>query len=507
VKRVGKKSGVPARLAAGAMSTITAAALVAAVWRLPLPADASEATSRTVQAAVENNAGVGALKIRKYDAAIVHLRAARSLDPGNATVLRNLVGALNARAREAADAGQPADAERDYLEALDLDPDDQPTIEHAAAFFNNRAVAFMRRQQWDLARAYFARTLRYLPRVSDTTVTQQIRVNYASFLADEGDAFARADQLQEARARYGEALRYDPRNLSARVGLADLDYDGDEYAAALTRYREALDLATDPAHATLRSAITERVDTLRKEMAIEADFLTIHDQAGRFRLYFPRDLPPGAAAQVLQTLNEAYEKVGRDFDCRPRRALTVKIYSRSELTALQQIPPWVVGLFDGKIRLLDERLLGSTAQLRRSIFHEYTHAIIYLRGGDAVPSWLHEGLAQLETPDSAVTERDIRYVATRVRTRQAATLDELSRPFDRNQSGERVSLIYFQSRLLADFLLRRGGWEKMRLLLSEAARRHDFEAAFSATFGMSTAQMESEWKRGLLERDDKGPPK
>jgi hypothetical protein len=166
----------------------------------------------------------------------------------------------------------------------------------------------------------------------------------------------------------------------------------------------------------------------------------------------------------------------------------------------------VVGLFDGKIRLLDDRLLGDTTQLRRSIFHEYTHAILYLRGGDAVPSWMHEGLAQIETSDATITARDIRYLATRVRTRQAATLADLARPFERNETGDRMSLVYLQSKVLINFLLQRHGWEKIRQLVSETGRLGDFHAAFAATFGMTTAEMESEWRRWLLERDEKGKP-
>ena len=140
------------------------------------------------------------------------------------------------------------------------------------------------------------------------------------------------------------------------------------------------------------------------------------------------------------------------------------------------------------------------------IFHEYTHAVIHWRGGEAVPSWIHEGLAQIEVPDSNITPRDVRYVAARVRTRQAASLAELARPFDHSPSEDRLSLIYLQSKLLVDFLLQRDGWETMRRLLSETRDLHDFDAAFSRTYSTTTADMEIQWRRWLIERDEKGQP-
>jgi len=458
-------------------------------------------TTGPLRATEENNAAVEALRRNKYDAAIAHLRLARSIEPANSTVRRNLISALNARAKEAYDAGRWDDAERDLVEALSLAPGDEETIGHFAAFLNNRAVAAMGERRLGQARGLFERALKYLPQVTDAALSSRIKINYATLLTSEGDALALAQQVEQARARYNEALAYHSGNAAALAGLADLDYDNDEYAAALQGYQKAMEAAVRPDDGKLRSTIAERMETLRKEIAIESDFLTIHDQADRFRVFFPKDLAKGAVARVLQTLDEAFNKVGRDLDFRSSRPLTVKIYSRAQLNTIQQIPSLVVGFFDGKIRLLDERLLADTAKLRSSVFHEYAHAAIHLRGGEAVPSWLHEGLAQIESPEKLPTQADVHYWATRVRTRQTATLDELTRPFDSNQPEDRMALVYRQSKAWVEFLLARGGWDRVRHLLGETARLGDFEAAFMATFGMTTVHLESEWKRWVLDRD------
>jgi len=458
---------------------------------------AGAATTQTLRAAAENNAGVEALKRNELDAAIARLRSARALEPGNDTILHNLVGALDARAKKASDAARPDDAERDYADALALDPNEAKVIAHFAAFLNNRAVGFMRERRSDQARRYFERAESYLPRVTDPALRDQIRANRSDFLTAEGNAPAETQHPEQARAPYKETLAGNASDADALASLADLDYDADQYAAALQGYEKALAAAVAPDHAELRATLQQRMDTLRKEMAIETGFMTIRDRLGRFEATFPKDLPKGTVANVLQTLNEVYAKVGRDFDFYPNHPVRVKIYTRAQINAIQQIPPWVTGFFDGKLRLLDDRLSGGPAAVRGTIAHEYTHAIIYFVAGDTVPSWLHEGLAQLEDPAKQVTERDLRYLAPRARSGTLATLDEMAQPFDRNESGNRMLLIYLQSRAFVNFIVERYGWEKIRLLLREARRARKFDAAFSATYGMSPAEMEKQWQQRL----------
>jgi tetratricopeptide (TPR) repeat protein len=477
--------------------------IVAAAMSLSLPLldRATAAGGRTDRALRENNAGVEALKQHRLDVAVPRLRAAHALEPDNATIRRNLVGALNARAIDAAEAGRHADAERDHREALQVAPTDAESIRHYAAFLNNRAVEHLAAHRLDQARPYFERTRQYLPRMDDKEAVDRLRINYSNFLTAEADALALEGRAEQARARYAEALAEHDRNAAALSGLADLDYGADEYATALKRYKSALVITTAPEQAKLRSFIEQRMGTLRKEMAIESDFVVIRDRAERFTLTFPRDLPKTTIAGILQALNEAYVQVGRDFEYYPTRPVRVKVYSRAQLDAIQEVPPWVVGLFDGKLRLLTERIGGGRRQRRNSIFHEYTHAVVHQIGGEAVPSWLHEGLAQHEEPDRELTARDVRYIASRVRTKAAASLDELSRPFERTDAGERMPLIYYQSLSLVEFLLERSGWDKMCELLERTGRLDDFDAAFVDTFGTAPGRMEKEWAEWLLRRD------
>jgi len=487
------------------MNWIGKAAIVAMALAASVPATAAtvadDATTQAAQASRENNAGVEALQQNQPETAVTHLKAAHALEPGNVVVTRNLVAALNGRAANLAREGRADDAERDYLEALELDSDDPATIRHLVSFLNNRAVALMRQRRMEDARRSFQRVLSLLPQVSETSITRQIQYNYSQFLKIAGDAKADVQQPDQARALYSEALAGSPNDAATLAALADLDYEADEYPAALERYQKALAAATAPEQSDLRAVLEQRIDTLRKEMAIEAGFVTIRDRFGRFQVTFPKDLPKAMVAQVLQTLNEAYSKIGGDFDRYPSRPLRVKIYTRAQANAIQQIPEWVTGYFDGKLRLLDERLAGGPTLLRGSIFHEYTHAIIHQMAGEPVPSWMHEGLAQIEDPNRKVTVRDARNLAARVRSGGLAALADMSRPFERNESGDRMPLVYLESRAFVSFMVERYGWEKVRQVLRETRRTGNFDAAFKSTYGMTPADLEKQWRAWLLEQD------
>lgn len=498
IRRVDFGGNKGAGISLAALAVFVALAVAAMRDRPPGP---SPNTTRSSGAVDDNNAGIDALKRRDYRTALTRLRAARARDPNNDTVKANLLGALNAAAVAAMEARHHEEAERLYGEALALDRDDERTLRQFAVFLNNRAVASLDERRMDDARRDFARALPYLPRLADASVVGQIKTNYSNFLSAEGDDLVLAQEFERARTRYTSALEYNPDNANAHAGLADILYDQDTYAAALENYNKALAAAAASGRTDLVPDLNERIDTLQKEMAIEADFLTIRDQRDRFQLFFPKTLPESLIARVLATLNAAYLKVGSDFAFHPKRPVTVKIYSRAQLAAIGDVPPWVMGLFDGKLRLIDERLNGGPRALRRSIFHEYTHAVVHFLGRESVPSWLHEGLAQLQEPDNPIAQRDIHYVAVRVRIGKTVSLEELAKPFRRDAPRDEMPLIYLQSKLVVSYLLEIHGWEKMRFLLHETGRLDDFDKAFATTFGVTPPEMEEAWKQWILQRD------
>jgi tetratricopeptide (TPR) repeat protein len=449
-------------------------------------------------AAEQNNAGVHAHDQGQFDQAIQNLQSALALDPLEPMIRQNLIRALNSRSAAAADAGDEQAAERDLRAALQLDPNHQSTLQHLVVFLNNRAVAAMRERRFVDAHLLYDRVKDLLPRLQDSSAAAPIRVNFSNLLAAEADGLAAVQRDDQARALFEKALALDPRNAEALAALGDLEYQADKYTTALHYYERALQVA--PADRTqLRGGLDETIKTLQKELYVEAGFAMLDDPRGRFRVFFPKTLPTGMVAGVLAALNEAYAKIGKDFDFYSTRPVTAKIYSRPQLAQIQNLPQWVAGLYDGKLRLVDDSLQQDPESLRRSLFHEYTHAVIHMMGGEHVPSWLHEGLAQIEEPGRMVSFDEIQYLANQVRMGQAASMKEMSRPFPHSGAGEEMPFVYLQSRMLSEYMLRRYGWQGIRQLLLKTRERKDFDQAFEATFGATVPRIEADWKKWLAE--------
>ena len=101
----------------------------------------------------------------------------------------------------------------------------------------------------------------------------------------------------------------------------------------------------------------------------------------------------------MDTLEEAYGEVGRAILFYPTEEILVFLYTDQQFFDVTRAPAWAGGLFDGKIRIPTKGSETQINRLRVILFHEYVHAAIHQmtrQGGQqaAVPTWLHEGVAQ-----------------------------------------------------------------------------------------------------------------
>lgn len=449
------------------------------------------------RAAQANNDGVNALEAGRFDEAIGHFKRALELNPNAEVAKRNLAGAYKARGTNAEQAGRYGDARHDFLAALALFPNDEQTKRMLAVLANNDATDAAGRKDFAAAVRHFEEAVSYLGKAADDEAARSIRQNFANVLTQAGNADEDAGRLERARAAYRRALALDPDQAVAMASLGNLEYDDNNHPEALRLYSGALALLS-PEHGEIRSFLQTRLDTLREEMEIERTFVFFTDRQGRFRLYVPETFAPAATAPILKTLNEAYMEVGRDFDHYSSRPISAKVYTRQQMESTHKIPAWVVGVYDGKLRLLDEQVAGGRAALRNLVYHEFTHAVVQQMGGDKVPSWLHEGLAQIEEPERTAPPREVSRLAARVRAGQDKPLGEMTEPFQRTRPGDSLPRIYLKSRMVAEYLLKKYDWEAMRELLRKTRRLDDFDAAFLATYGRSVDEMETEWRRWML---------
>lgn len=294
-------------------------------------------------------------------------------------------------------------------------------------------------------------------------------------------ALARDPSADLARLLLAKALHAAGRMPEARITLADvgevgrreplfhvlsgeLYYAAEDLPRALASYREASAIAADP-------ALEQRIERIERELAAKG---TAHELSSRrFHVYF--DGPENAAIGrvVLHALERSYDDLRRDFAVADFTVPAILYPGRSYLE-VTGAPDWSGGLYDGKIRLPVGGLATIDAVFLRSIKHELAHAFVARAGGNAVPRWLHEGLAQ-HHEGRKVAEFGLSPV-------ERAALAGIAEPND-------PRFFYAQALLRVEFLLSRYGNRKMLALLDAISRTGDPGEAIRSTLRVDPARL------------------
>ena len=113
-------------------------------------------------------------------------------------------------------------------------------------------------------------------------------------------------------------------------------------------------------------------------------------------VYDGRRVEPGLERVLLSALDQAYADLVQDFGSGPVEKVVVVVYAERDFQASTQAPAWADGLFDGRVRVPARGITGVTPELLSVLKHEMTHSFVHFRAKGRAPTWLQEGLAQVE---------------------------------------------------------------------------------------------------------------
>jgi len=119
-------------------------------------------------------------------------------------------------------------------------------------------------------------------------------------------------------------------------------------------------------------------------------------------VYDGQRVEAGLERILLSALERAYADLVRDFGSGPVEKVVVVVYAERDFLAVTHAPSWANGLFDGRVRVPARGITGVTPELLSVLRHEMTHSFVHFRARGRAPTWLHEGLAQLEEGKTAV---------------------------------------------------------------------------------------------------------
>lgn len=395
------------------------------------------AVSDAADPLAHNNYGVNLLEKGEIDKAVEQLEKAYSLYSSDRTLKGNLATAYALQGQRLLDRKSYAEAAGQFEKALALFPDEP-------RYHLLRGIACTLAKNFTLAR----------------------------------------HELQQARALGGDTAE-------GLYFLGRLHYEEGETDEALQYWEKAAALApSDPFFGGL-------LERMRREQAVEARMERGH--SSRFIVSYDVDeVKTGIALEVLNALETAYNSVGTDLGHFPEARVPVILYTKRDYREVTRSPDWSGGLYDGKIRLPIGGLAEITPELRATLRHEYTHAVVRELTRGNCPVWLNEGIAELQGRQELNTA--LVELGRVVKTGEYLPFRHLEKGFAPLGTPE-VRLAYEQSYALVNFMVSAYGWHRVRTILINLGEGMAIEAAIVgalADLGLDYEGILGEWRAYMM---------
>jgi len=381
--------------------------------------------------------------------------------------------ALNEYALSLMEKGEHDKALEQLQKAYGMYPYDQVLKKNLAEAYTFVGQRLMHENSYEAAAASFDRARELFPDIPRYYVMRGIALYYSKY------PDAAQNELERARGIGGDShdiLYY----------LAKIQYDGGNLAAALELLEKAVVLKAD--FTTAR----EMAEKIKRELAVEKSM--DRGYSSRFVISYDSEMKSHLAGDILSALEDAYSNVGRDLSTFPTARVNVILYTKKDYKSVTAGPDWSGGLYDGKIRLPVGGAQELSDQLKSVLFHEYTHVVVQEITHGNCPTWLNEGLAELEgrkifnhpMSDLGKAAKSGKYI-----------------PFTSMESGftglgsKEAALSYQQSYSLVNFMVTAYGWPKVTEILQQLGSGMKIEAAMKkamADFGLDYEGVMAEWR-------------
>jgi tetratricopeptide (TPR) repeat protein len=288
-----------------------------------------------------------------------------------------------------------------------------------------------------------------------------------------GFCLAKLGRWSEAVVELQAVVSAQPNDFAARKLLAQALYRQNELELALEQVQAALAILADNELFELQAKLEKEIRVQRNyNDARTANFVVLFDGREHDEIKYT----------VLDILKSAYAEIGKKLDYFPEQPISVILYTAKDFSDVTSAPMWAGGMFgklDGKIRVPVQGAAGNERALRRVLYHEYTHALLYALAPNC-PLWLQEGLAQYFCGDKPVN------------IGQVIPLTLLVNGFP---SDSRAALAAYMECLQVVYdLVEEHGMSRLRQLLSKLSSGSDLETAFAASYGRPFSRWAEQWR-------------
>ena len=210
------------------------------------------------------------------------------------------------------------------------------------------------------------------------------------------------------------------------------------------------------------------------------------------------------AKGVSQEITRTHQQLTALLGSAPPFRTSIRIMEEYYFYELTGAPSWTNAMFfRGEIIIpLDSSKPIDMENLRRSVKHEYSHAVLSAMSAGAIPGWIDEGLAQwIEGDENPVLKATLkRYLADE----HPISLHLLQGGFTK-LPNTMVPAAYAESLIAIQAVIKAYGTEKIGLYLKLLRNGESSEKAFHLAFGISLSIFESKLRQTLISWSQTAP--
>ena len=352
--------------------------------------------------------------------------------------------------------------------------------QEAAYNHNSEGLAKLNAKDFKSAIKEFKEALRYAPS------SKKIKANLAVAYNNYGFTLMKQDELREASLQFENGLYYDPDNPYTLYNLAQVYYRLQKVQKAKECLERAKGLGSDIA------GVDTLLNRIEGEAKVEGKF--DKNETMHFIMASSPDLSVDKTSYIRTYLEEAYGRMGMFLDHYPRNKTVAVLYSEDNYSnMLGDRPHWALAVFDGKVRIPVNKFKFTNEQVIKIIYHEYAHAVVHDIAGGGVPLWLNEGIAS--RAESFAQPKNMALAGKYIE--EFGIIPVWQMPSDFGAVGDRkiATLLYMESYLYVDFILRRVGYTGLKDILNYIGDGKSVEYAIGKVMGMNMREFQKEWEK------------
>lgn len=236
---------------------------------------------------------------------------------------------------------------------------------------------------------------------------------------------------------------------------------------------------------------------LSPEAASARELLRRVGETPRFVFYAVPSGEGAAGALVLKAeadRDAIVQVLGRDWEGRTEvRVAADERGFRELLPPEARVPRWAQGVAFPRENLVVLRVPATLENPRALLRHELSHVAVGRLAPRPVPRWFLEGLATVQAGD--LWNRQGPSLVRAALSDGLFSFAQLADGFPSRESD--AELAYAQSADFVQFLIDRGGDERLGGLLRQLVEGETFEDAALRTFGRSLRALENDWRRSI----------